>query len=65
MTPATEDFARAINVGFDDLVARRRTAGQAAAVETAKASAFAAIAFLDQTIGLAPKLAFLEELLDA
>jgi hypothetical protein len=65
LSPATEVFARAINVGFDQLMARQRATGQAEAVEAAKASAFAAIAFLDQTVGRVQTLQVIGELIDA
>lgn len=62
---AQEDLARAINRDFDRMVACQRTGGAAEAIQAARASAFAAVAFLDQVSGRRKTLDLIDELLDA
>ncbi|TAM96656.1 MAG: hypothetical protein EPN45_20470 [Rhizobiaceae bacterium] len=63
--PGEEDFARAINRGFDTLVERQRAAGTAEAVQLAQAAAFAAVAFVDQAAGRSTTLALIDDLIRA
>lgn len=65
MKPSHEDLARAINCDFDRLIDRQRVAGRPEAIRAAKASAFAAVAFLDQYACRRETLELIGELLDA
>lgn len=60
-----EELARDINRHFDQLTAEEKTSGRAAALRSARASAFAAIAFIDNTVGRYQTLALIGELVEA
>ncbi|MET2828894.1 hypothetical protein [Mesorhizobium shangrilense] len=60
-----EDLARSINSDFDRLIERQRTAGRLKAIQAARATAFAAVAFLDQVAGRLETLELIGELVEA
>lgn len=60
-----ENLARLINLDFDSLIERQKSTGRQEAIIAAHASAFAAVAFLDQVVGRRQTLELIEELVDA